>query len=494
MEIILQGVEDDGVIFFGGDQIRPLPIFLSGMVRLMVSKPIEIRRINIQLMGKIRLNVPISQGKMDCEWGQQFIRFESYFFNHCWNKLFYHEVNREDCSLTKCTEKMVNNRGSHSCFENLFTKLKLVRRRPNDNKTILDIGEHMFSFSLFLPEHLSESIHNHPNTFVAYQIAASIQQVGNRPDLRMTRQLFLFRKISLGMLDYQHTEYAEVSLKDKVIITVALPWKIAALGSEVDILFNFKSKDIDAKMVTATINLCEYSWYQYKNLFSHKRRSIHEINIQKSILTSQKLTKDEDLIIEWCESFKFPISNNLGQITQDCSVLGKIKIFHALDICIFVNLSNHKLYRLNIHLPIYLYISPFIPLRLVKRDYFRDLCLHLCQPPIESDDPLTSDGVILNNNNINNNNEYGQEVKILNSDVIAKGLLPTSYDAHIHDTKIELPAILPSLLIDNIDNKTIIKYDSRNMDHLLNCYDIRYQPPSYEQSLHSNVLHDAGIE
>lgn len=476
LRIELEEVGNDGILFLRGKHDRASPVFLSGKLILSNSKKIHCRKIYIRLMGKIRLNVPIPPKKTYKTHELEFIKLESYFYQHCWDEI-------ENYGLVTCADPVRNNgtakdvpNKTSNCSKNLLSTINERYIHPKRNTITFEPGEHILYFSAVLPGDLPESVHNHPNVFVAYQLCATIQQCKGLPDLTTTRQLMFIRTISVDMLDFQNSEFAETKSKNKISIHVELPWKIAAIGSNLEISCTIKSKNVNVKITNVVIKLIEYSTYQHKNRVVNKRKKINEITVSDPYFPPKLIPDSSKQSFNRFKCFSFPIPNDLSQLTQDCSIMEKLKILHGLEMDLKALLPNGKICHFELQLPVYLYISSFIPVKMVQRNYFKEPSLKYSSPPLESDGPLLYDISTLtyhhstNNNNTDTSNFY----------TLMKDLFPSSYENHIYDAKIELYDHINLPNVNYINNSTIIMCDPSNITRLNSFYDVKYPPPHYE--------------
>lgn len=478
LRIELEEVGNDGILFLRGKHDRASPVFLSGKLILSNSKKIHCRKIYIRLMGKIRLNVPIPPKKIYKTHELEFIKLESYFYQHCWDEI-------ENSGLVTCADPVRNNgtakdvpNKTSNCFKNLLSTINERYIHPKRNTITFEPGEHILYFSAVLPGDLPESVHNHPNVFVAYQLCATIQQCKGLPDLTATRQLMFIRTISVDMLDFQNSEFAETKSKNKISIHVKLPWKIAAIGSNLEISCTIRSKNVNVKITNVVIKLIEYSTYQHKNRVVNKRKKICEITVSDPYFSPKLIPDSNKQSFNRFKCFSFPIPNDLSQLTQDCSIMEKLKILHGLEMDLKALLPNGKICHFELQLPVYLYISSFIPVKMVQRNYFKEPSLKYSSPPLESDGPLLYNISTLtyhhstNNNNTDTSNFY----------TLMKDLFPSSYENHIYDAKIELYDHINLPNVNYINNSTIIMCDPSNITRLNSFYDVKYPPPHYEIS------------
>lgn len=478
LRIELEEVGNDGILFLRGKHDRASPVFLSGKLILSNSKKIHCRKIYIRLMGKIRLNVPIPPKKIYKTHELEFIKLESYFYQHCWDEI-------ENSGLVTCADPVRNNgtakdvpNKTSNCFKNLLSTINERYIHPKRNTITFEPGEHILYFSAVLPGDLPESVHNHPNVFVAYQLCATIQQCKGLPDLTATRQLMFIRTISVDMLDLQNSEFAETKSKNKISIHVELPWKIAAIGSNLEISCTIRSKNVNVKITNVVIKLIEYSTYQHKNRVVNKRKKICEITVSDPYFSPKLIPDSNKQSFNRFKCFSFPIPNDLSQLTQDCSIMEKLKILHGLEMDLKALLPNGKICHFELQLPVYLYISSFIPVKMVQRNYFKEPSLKYSSPPLESDGPLLYNISTLtyhhstNNNNTDTSNFY----------TLMKDLFPSSYENHIYDAKIELYDHINLPNVNYINNSTIIMCDPSNITRLNSFYDVKYPPPHYEIS------------
>ncbi|CAL9736257.1 hypothetical protein MOSE0_J05600 [Monosporozyma servazzii] len=477
LSIELDGVGKDEVIVLRGERDRAASIFISGKLRVITNILIEVKHLNIKLLGKSRLNVPLRNMQLQKDFETPFIRSESYFFQHIWNK-----------TLTPCSTKALGpptsdeftneiKQKSRGCFKSILSVMKGYEGKIDQMEAKLEPGEHVFYFTAILPGDLPESIHNHPNVFVAYQLSATIQQLRGLPDLKIEKQLMIIRTVSIDMLDFQNSEHAQAKLKHIFVVNAELPWKIAAIGSTVDVCCLIRSKNVDFKITETIIELFEYGLYQMGKIMVSKRRKISGVIISDPSFTSKNITLDTKERIEWYRRFNFRIPDSLGQLTQDCYVLKKIKVSHLLEIGVTVSMPHGKFYRLDLQLPIYLYISTFIPLKIKERNYFKEPTIHYCPPPIEGGEPLECNCTILEGFTSQENH-----TNIPNQDILMKDLFPSSYENHVNDAKIEMLNHTKirdrSLAMD----KSIVKCNATNSAQYENLYEIRYPPPCYEKS------------
>ena len=476
LEISLDGVRNGNVLFLKGKHDRASPIFVSGKLRITNPKNISFRKINIRLLGKIRLNIPIPVKKTENNDQLEFIKLESYFYQHCWNKI-------ETTALKQSTENVKggeNSKNAHfqgtKYIKNLISNINVQFVHTKRNILTFAPGEHIFSFSAILPGDLPESVHNHPNVFVSYQLSATIQQCNGLSDLTATRQIIFIRTISIDMLDFQNSEFAEKKSKHKISIQVELPWKFAAIGSQLDIPCTIKSKNDNTKVKKVIIKLIEYSRYQHKNKSVNKRKKINELTVSDPYFFSKNMTNSKKPSVHLFKCFSFPIPNNLSQLTQDCSILENIKVLHEIELEIQVLLPNGESCLFELQLPVFLYISSFIPVETVQRNYFKEPSLQFSSPPIETDKPLLCNSRILTDQNF----RVYENKDISNCHVLMKDLFPTSYEDHIYDAKVEIYDHINFAHVNYINNNSIVKCDSLNINRLKSVYDVKYPPPQYE--------------
>lgn len=478
LSIELDGVGKDEVIILRGERDRAASIFISGKLRVVTNILLEVKNLNIRLLGKSRLNVPVRNVQLQRDFETTFIRSESYFFQHIWNNIITPRPTKTLEPLNSDIFTNEINEKHHSCLKSIVSIAKGYDGSTEKGVTKLEPGEHVFYFTAILPGDLPESIHNHPNVFVSYQLSATIQQHRGRPDLKIEKPLMIIRTVSVDMLDFQNSEYVQAKLKHIFVVDIELPWKIAAIGSTVDVCCLIRSKNVDFKITETIIELFEYGLYQMGKMMVSKRRKISGMIISNPYFASKNITVDTKERIEWYRCFNFRIPDSLGQLTQDCYVLKKIKVSHLLEIGITVSMPQGKSYHLDLQLPIYLYISTFIPLKIKERNYFKEPTLHYRPPPIESGEPLECNCVILDGFTPQENN-----ANIPNQDILMKDLFPSSYENHINDAKIEM--LNHTNIIDRslVMDKSIMKCNATNSAQFENLYEIRYPPPGYENSV-----------
>lgn len=378
---------DHDVLLLKGKQDEASSVLLAGNIVLSVLEPIQIKTLTLRLVGKIRLNIPITHAINGVN-AKKYLKYEKRIFNYNWD-----EFNMDDffdnLYATYGRTKMkksgrsspVNVGPTPSDKSGSSTGLNVPKRNKssssllslgsNSNYHTLAQGNYEFPFSTVLPGSLTESVEVLPNATVIYKLEAIIERPRGS-DLLCQKPLRVVRTLSPDAVELSETVAAENSWPNKVDYTLSCPAKSIAIGSATPIYIVIVPLLKGLKLGHIKISLLENS--QYLGKFGgvvDQDRVVSKMKIKDPIghvaLLKQKNAEGAPDALEpidfqdrWEIDTVLNVPPSLSKCTQDCDIFNNIKVRHKLKFSISLINPDGHVSELRATLPIQLFISPFV--------------------------------------------------------------------------------------------------------------------------------------
>lgn len=382
---------DHDVILLKGKQDEASSVLLSGKIVLSVLEPTQIKALSLRLVGKLRLNVPITH-MINGVNAKKYLKYEKRIFNYNWDEFhmdhffddLYENYGKSNFSLSGRSSPLNigpsqdSNSGSNSSSSNTLTASKRTKSNSSllsmgngSNYHTLAQGNYEFPFSTVLPGSLTESVEGLPNATVIYKLEAIIERPSGS-DLICQKPLRVVRTLSPDAVELSETVAAENSWPNKVDYTLSCPAKSIAIGSATPIYIVIVPLLKGLKLGNIKISLLETS--QYLGNFGgiiNQDRIVSKMKIKDPIgHLAQLKQKNDDRSTDNFEPIDFQdrweidtvlnIPPSLSKCTQDCDVYNNIKVRHKLKFNISLINPDGHVSELRATLPIQLFISPFV--------------------------------------------------------------------------------------------------------------------------------------
>lgn len=423
---------DHDVLLLKGKQDEASSVLLSGKIVLSVLEPTQIKALSLRLVGKLRLNIPITHVINGVN-AKKYLKYEKRIFNYNWDEFhmdhFFDNLyeNYGKSNLSPSGRSSPVNIGpspdgssgtttSSSSSTGLTTSKRnksnssLLSLGSNSNYHTLAQGNYEFPFSTVLPGSLTESVEGLPNATVIYKLEAIIERPSGA-DLVCQKPLRVVRTLSPDAVELSETVAAENSWPNKVEYTLSCPAKSIAIGSATPIYIVIVPLLKGLKLGHIKISLLETS--QYLGNFGgviNQDRIVSKMKIKDPIghLAQLKQKNNNERSTDEFETIDFQdrweidtvlnIPPSLSKCTQDCDVYNNIKVRHKLKFSISLINPDGHVSELRATLPIQLFISPFVTVG-VKNTKTLEL----------EEDRKTNTKVKDNNSNNNANTSFSSE-------------------------------------------------------------------------------------
>lgn len=466
-EISVLGCEDN-ILLLNGNKQDAQDVLFAGKIDLDLSEPLRFKKIAIRLLGKIRLDVSVADDINTIKNIKE-LKSESYFFTKSWDVLFSQNLLENDSNNIK--------RDSKFGWLSYITKNNLI---SSNKYHCLGSGHHEFYFKTILKGDITESLLGNENAFVSYQLVGCIQQIGNLSDLISSKQVRMIRTLKCDSLNLYHSQFSEDTIQKVAHICAWVPIGAIAIGSTTPVFCKITSIKKNIRVESVELSLIEISSYVNKENFILKQRKVTDIVIPRlDNNISIERNFDNSRLDHWNLELNCSIPSNLLKVSQSCSLLDAIEIKHFLKLQIYIKTFPGGIKKFELEIPVFLYISPLIPLGTLKKNYFNEPSLMFKRKAEKQIDELntTYDEIIFN---YQKKDCCTKEFQCFDNEWISKELIPPLYNEFKMYPEIKVVSkTLDETLFPNEDNFIFEYSNESTKKELFDSY-IHEAPPPYK--------------
>lgn len=259
----------------------------------------------------------------------------------------------------------------------------------------LEPGNYEFPFQLILDGSIPESIVDHPCCSLIYRLQCSIEKGRFTTPIYSRKLLHVVRTLSPDNTELSETIAVENTWPEKIDYSISVPTKAIAIGSTCQIFMNMSPLCKGLKLGSIKIKLMEYGSFSTITGHHSSERTLTTKHIPKIThnsdgidIWSENAPIDENGVFyrtnhislsndKWDIKTSIQLPPTLELMTQDLDVLNVCKVRHKLKFSVgLINPDGH-ISELRATLPITLFISPFVPIKVKTIDSYEDPFLHL---------------------------------------------------------------------------------------------------------------------
>lgn len=261
---------------------------------------------------------------------------------------------------------------------------------PPVSEAILQPGNYEFPFYTVLDGSIPESIIGHGHCTLDYKLQATMER-GRFSNPIITRRLInIIRTLNADNPELSETVAVDNTWPGKVDYSISCPTKAVPIGSSMRVDLDLVPLKKGLKLGAIKIKLAEYSSFSTFNgnhtdefILTTKHLSKITNDVEGNDIWSDDRPSDIEGVFyrshntvltkdKWEVRTFLNLPASLRQMTQDCDIGSLIKIRHKLKFSIgLINPDGH-VSELRATLPITLFVSPFIPIKVKTLNDFTD--------------------------------------------------------------------------------------------------------------------------
>ncbi|KAJ3535178.1 hypothetical protein NM208_g7244 [Fusarium decemcellulare] len=239
----------------------------------------------------------------------------------------------------------------------------------DERAVTLPAGNYEWPFEYMLPGDTPESVEGIPEASITYTVKATISRGKLVRQLSTQKQLRIIRTLLPESLEFMHSMSIDRTWVGKVDYSVAIPTKAAVFGgcAMLDMRFSPLVKGLEIARITVTLaEIREFSVHSRHYIYTREHRVQRTVSKWEVDISPEQDWQDS---IEstgrqgWVVNKKLPLPKRLRECIQDLEIHG-IKVHHKVRISISIRNPDGHLsqLKLDMALPIYIFISPNMPL------------------------------------------------------------------------------------------------------------------------------------
>ena len=384
-DIRIDSIYRDTIILKGVPSEAP-SVMLSGTVALSVKEPIHVRKIMLSFYGTLIHN---NLSKL------------VYCFN--WSPIDLHSPISSSFTqqhsfttgtLSKTNSSLSLNQHSRSSSHTSLTNVPQLPRTKSTSSiffsdSVLQPGNYEFPFQTILDGSIPETIFDHSYGSLVYRIQCTIER-GRFSNPIITRKLVnIVRTLSSDNQDLSESSALDNTWPNKVDYSISLPSKAIAIGSTCLISIMMQPLAKGLKLGAIKIKLNQYATFSTLNGNYNDEKNITTKHIPRiTTVDNIDIWSDDAPIDEngvfystnhmtlstdrWEINTSLIIPPSLETITQDLDIENICKVRHKLKFSIALLNKDGHTSELRATLPISLFISPFVPIKIKPIDYYID--------------------------------------------------------------------------------------------------------------------------
>lgn len=352
---------DRDVVVLRGPPEEASPVLLAGKVVLAISEPMTMKRIQLKLVGRVR--VSWVEAPANKQAAPRPVRYETTIFQHEWPNLEAGPsvpgevtlVASDSHSPSSGSQSRATNGHFGSSINGGSTPGSLPSTPKGGSSThTLSSGNHEFPFEVVLPPNVPESVEGLEGGQMIYSLVAVIERGRWASNLTTRKHFRVVRTIGPDAFDITQTVSITNSWPNKVDYTIESPSKAVAIGSTVPLMLSMTPQLKGLKLGQIRIQLVSTV---HLSTPLGNRRQTERVVVERTIPAPEGGLEGQD---EWVVEDVMFLPPSLSKLTQDCMISHYIKVSHKLKF--FVSLQNPDGHtsELRASLPLYLFISPNI--------------------------------------------------------------------------------------------------------------------------------------
>ncbi|CAB4254533.1 similar to Saccharomyces cerevisiae YFR022W ROG3 Protein that binds the ubiquitin ligase Rsp5p via its 2 PY motifs [Maudiozyma barnettii] len=383
----------DGVIVLKGPPENAAPVLLSGVITLTTSETVKVKSVSLRLTGRMNYNVPIIPANPQI--GLKVLTVDKWLYHHKWDDFniesYFKSLYKNYQSKTPIVDSknlranIISAYNSNGKMKRPKSTTSLLTLRTTGNSSNSSInnnngnsgtlpfqrrkshtllkGKYEFPFTSVLPGDINETIDGLPNTNVSYYLEAIIERSNGKSDLYCRKYVRIIRTITPDIPEISETINVSDTWTDRIFYSMSVAAKTLAIGSKIPINISIIPLKSEIKLGAIRISLYETAEYCYKGIRSKVDRVVARVKLENPEKMLVKLMHDDKFQEKWELDVPFRIPANLSKCTQDCQIVSEVRVTHKFKFSInFTNPDGH-VSRLKANIPVTLFISEFIPLK-----------------------------------------------------------------------------------------------------------------------------------
>lgn len=334
----------------------------------------------------------------------------------------------------------------------------------SNDYTTLDPGNYEFPFQIILDGSIPESIVDHPCCSLVYRLQCSIERGRFTTPIYTKKLLHVIRTPAPDNSELSETIAVDNTWPEKIDYSISVPTKAIAIGSTCQVYLDMSPLCKGLRLGSIKIKLVEFSSFSTATGHHNDERTLTTKHIPKIThnsngidIWSDDAPIDEDGVFyrshnitlshdKWDVKTTIQLPPSLERMTQDLDISNLCKIRHKLKFSVgLINPDGH-VSELRATLPITLFISPFVPIKVKTIDGYDDPFQH---STIDDITIHTSDeNTIFKHENVNSSALYGslhentvtrEENSVPAANMNTQELMaPPNYDDRIYDRVYDL--------------------------------------------------------
>ncbi|GMM29305.1 Rod1 protein [Martiniozyma asiatica (nom. inval.)] len=260
----------------------------------------------------------------------------------------------------------------------------------SQGEVVLQPGNYEFPFYTLIDGSVPESIIGHKNCSIVYRLQASIERGRFSTPIITRRLVNIVRTLTADNPELSETIAVDNTWPGKVDYSISVPAKAMAIGSACRVDMDLVPLMKGLKLGSIKIKLAEYSSFHTSSGNHVEEHTLTTKHISKVVhdhegrdIWSDDTPMDQDGVFfrshnmtlsqdRWEIQTYIQLPPSLAKMTQDCDIGGLVKIRHKLKFAIgLVNPDGH-VSELRATLPITLFISPFLPIKVKTLNDYDD--------------------------------------------------------------------------------------------------------------------------
>ncbi|SMN19248.1 similar to Saccharomyces cerevisiae YFR022W ROG3 Protein that binds the ubiquitin ligase Rsp5p via its 2 PY motifs [Maudiozyma saulgeensis] len=388
IDITIQSGNDEVIILKGPPDIAA-PVLLSGVITLNTSETVKVKSVSLRLTGRMTYNVPIVPND---EINLKRLTVDRWLYHHKWDDFNIESYFKSLYKNYQSKTPIVDSKNLRSNIISAYNTGKIIR--PKSTTSLLSLrtsttltnssnnsgslpfqrrkshtllkGKYEFPFTSVLPGDVNETIDGLPNTNVSYYLEAIIERTKGKSDLYCRKYVRIIRTITPDIPEISETINVSDTWTDRIFYSISVAAKTLAIGSKVPINISIIPLKSGIKLSNIRISLYETAEYYSKGIRSKIDRVVARIKLEHPEKMLMKVMNDNKFQEKWELDIPFRIPASLSRCIQDCQIINEVRVSHKFKFAIdFANQDGH-ISRLKANIPVSLFISEFVPLK-VKR-------------------------------------------------------------------------------------------------------------------------------
>ena len=334
----------------------------------------------------------------------------------------------------------------------------------------LEPGNYEFPFQVILDGSIPESIVSHPCCSLVYRLQCSIERGRFSTPIHSRKLLHVVRTLSPDNAELSETIAVDNTWPEKIDYSISVPTKAIAIGSTCQIFLDMAPLCKGLKLGSIKIKLLEYASFSTATGQHTEERTLTTKHIPKIVsnsdgvdIWSDEAPTDEEGVFyrghniflsqdKWNVKTSIQLPPSLEKMTQDLDISSMCKVRHKLKFSVgLINPDGH-VSELRATLPITLFISPFVPIKVKTIDAYDDPFLHSVFE--DASNNVQSDNIIFQHEDVNLKALYQRLHQNDTLDTNVENLVPTpnmntqdfmappNYDDRIYDRVYDLDSHL----------------------------------------------------